>query len=226
MNRRSFTRMAFVATVTALGPTTSSAASLQDGTAFGDLLDVEVSRVRGCHVRAFQLPASSSPHDQRELFYWVVALGFVAASPNDIATIRDAAWPSVPSWYVASSNDMVLGPALEAGLGGQTIGDGVTARYWDVSNSSDPDEFWRQFALGCVATWSENRLLMLWGCAADGNPVVPLLDLAATSYPGWDTTAASLLPSLAGMPVGMVLIDDGPLDLGSDPDRPDRFGSL
>jgi hypothetical protein len=223
VNRRSFTRMAFVATVAALGHTDDIAAGV---TAFRDHLDVDVSHVRDCHVRAFQLPANASLQEQRELLYWVVALGFVASSPNDIAIIRDVAWPSLPSWYVASGNDMVLGSALEAGLGGHAIGDGAAARYWDVAKSDDPDEFWRQFALGCVAIWSKNRLLMLWGCAAEGNPVAPLLDLASVTYRGWNTTASSLLPTLATVPIGMVLIDDGPLDLGSHPERPDRFGRL
>jgi hypothetical protein len=117
---------------------------------------------------------------------------------------------------------MSIGQPFEAGLGGQTIGDGVTAWYWDVENPNDSDDLWKRFGIGCTAVWSDRRLLMLWGCAALENPVPPLFDLASLAHDSWDTSASSLVPGLAHVPMGMILIDEGHIESEPKDSRPSR----
>ncbi len=224
MNRRRFTCLGVAASIAALHPVAYTIAARQTSGSFAEYLTVDLSLVQEAHVRTFQLPANSSWADQLSNLYWTVAIGCLVSAPDDIAAVRDAAWPAVPEWYIASDPGITLGQSFEAGIGGQSIGDGASGRYWDVDNPDDPEDFWRQFAIGCVAVWSDQRLLMLWGCAAEGNPVAPLLDLASATTAAWDMTATSLVPEIARLPVGMGVIDDGPLLLDTTPSRPNHGG--
>lgn len=187
--------------------------------AFVDLLDLDPARVDELSIRTFQMPATASLSDQVNDLYWVAALGIVTSADTDIDHARDGAVESFPAWYVASTT-MTLGPNYEASLGGQTVGDGSAAWYRDVTNPDDPDPSWRTFAIGCTAVWSDRRLLLLWGASASRNPVIPLIDLAATVHPAWGPDAASLVPTIADLPIGMVVIDEGPLHLPAKRPRP------
>jgi hypothetical protein len=220
VNRRSFlaaSTLGAVAIASArIGGMSSGAVrgSSMGDRSFAEYIDLEADRVVSAHARGFQLPSTSSPSASVGALYWVLGLGFVVTSSADITTVVEAAYRSVPEWYTSSSPSMSLGKPLPASVGGQKLGEGAQGWYWDVANPDDVDTIWQAFGIGCVAVWNDRRLLILWGCAVRENPVAQLLKTTTTAFSNWGDAASSLLPALADMPLGMVLVDDVPLDPG------------
>lgn len=181
-------------------------------TSLQDFIEVETGSVVSAHTRSFQVPSGSSSFEQINSLYWVSALGLVLQSDQDIKSVLEGSYRSLPEWYVADHPSMVLGRSFEASLGGDIIGTGTNAWYWDVSDPEEEDA-WKSFSIGCIAVWSDRQLLLMWGCAAMVNPLASLFELAASTYAHWDAEALSLLPRLEAMPIGMVLVDDNAIDL-------------
>ena len=191
--------------------TGTTAVARQEPRALADFLDLHPGIVEGVYSRSAQMPANASLQDQIRSLYWMTGLGFVLRSSADVNRIINSSVRSVPDWYSHSNAALSLGQPFAASVGGATLGDGAAAWYWDVSNPDEKDEIWRAFGIGCVAIWLENQLLMLWGCAALQNPIGALFEHASTAFEGWDADAASLLPTIAQMPLGMVIVDEGTL---------------
>lgn len=212
MNRRTFTFLGGVVAATFAARRTSMIAVARvPQRALTEFLPLDSGFVDEAHSRSFQMPGNASFRDQIESLYWITGLGYVLRSGADIDAVISSSFRSVPDWYVDGNALLTLGHPFAASLGGEVVGDGAEAWYWDVANPDDEHDIWRSFGIGCVAIWKENRLLMLWGCAARQNPVGALLKHAAAAFEGWDTDAMSLLPSIAQVPLGMVIIDEGPI---------------
>lgn len=225
MNRRRFVAAGIAAPFAVPGVGAHLTVAQSTRPAFLDALDVDLARVDELYIRTFQTPTTSTRIDERVSLYWVAALGCVVRSQDDVDGVREAAYPAFPEWYVAGSEAMTLGPPFAAGLGGQSVGDGATAWYWDVDNPDDPDPDWTSFGIACVAIWEDRRLLLLWGCAAVENPVSLLFDLAASTYASWDADAGSLVPSITHLPMGMVILDEGYLHTRPGAPRPRHPGA-
>lgn len=219
MNRRRFITLA-IATQVALRQGTQRTVAQSIRPAFLDTLDVDLTLAEELYIRTFQMPSTSSPADQLASLYWVGAVGAVIRSEADVDQVLNTAYRSFPEWYVAGSDTMTLGDPFAASLGGQKISDGAAAWYWDVVNPDDEDDVWKSFGIGCVSIWSDRRLLLLWGCAALENPVGQLFELAATVHTSWDINAASLVPTIDHIPIGMVMVDEGILHSDSRGPRP------
>lgn len=224
MNRRRFVAAGIAAPFVVPGGGASLTFAQSTRLAFLDVLDIDLSLVDEAYVRTFQTPSTSSLGNELASLYWVAALGFVVRSEDDIDAVRKGAISAFPKWYV-DGTAMTLGAPFAASLGGQTVGDGAAAWYWDVDNPDDPDPDWRTFGIGCTAIWKDRQLLLLWGCAAVENPVGPLFDLAASVYPSWGTDAASLVPSMTHLPLGVVTIDEGHVHTRPATPRPSHPGS-
>lgn len=212
MNRRAVLKQGFwgimamiVATPTISASTTRTAQS----TRFADVINLDPSEVKSAYARGFQKPSNSSPIELIDTLYWVVGLGINLRSGHEVSTVVDAIYPSLHEWYAPGSPSMRLTGPWEASVGSQIVGDGTLAWSWDVEDPEEEDEYWQTFAIGCVAVWSDHRLLLLWGCSARENPIPSLLDLASTAKDHWSDEPISLVPRLDEMPIGMLLLDEG-----------------
>jgi hypothetical protein len=224
MNRRRLLAAAIAAPFAITGAGAHHTAAQSARPDFLDALATDLSLIDELYVRTFQTPSTSSLGNELASLYWVAALGVVVRSENDIDTVGASASSALPAWYVAGTT-MTLGARFAASLGGQSVGDGAAAWYWDVDNPEDSDPDWRTFGIGCTAVWQDRQLLLLWGCAPVNNPVGPLFDLAASVYPSWDTDAASLVPSVTHLPIAMVTIDEGHVHTRPAAPRPSHPGS-
>lgn len=178
-----------------------------DPRTFLDFTEIDGGSIVAAHTRGFQRPAPTPADEQEGALYWVRALGLVVEAEDDVAPAFAGSYHALPAWYVADQPSMTLRGPSESSLGGQVVGDGAQAWYWDVEDAEE-DDVWSTFGIGCTAVWADRRLLLLWGCTAVGNPVEQLIDLASSAYEHWDDTAASLVPSLEELPAGIVLVDD------------------
>ncbi len=148
------------------------------------------------------------PSDELEgTLYWVSTIGIVFGLNIDVAEGLTGSYRAMPEWFVQGKPSLKLHEPREASLGGQILGDGTQAWYWDVEDPEEPAA-WSTFGIGCTAVWDGSRLLLLWGCTAVGNPVEELFRIAVSAYTHWCSAAASLPPNLEQLPVGMMLVED------------------
>lgn len=179
-------------------------------------LGTRLHRVESASTRSFQLPSTSSKTTLSESLYWIVGLGIVLRPGHDPETLLQGVFPTVPSWYASGRSSITLTAPWPTGVGENVTGDGTLAWYWDARDSEEIDPLWKTYALGCVGVWEGRRLSLIWACAQQGNPVVPLLELTSSIHDRWEREPSTFLPKLSDLPVGYLRIDDGPLGEGAD----------